>query len=328
MAYLFCDSYKLGLNIVAIQKICSEQNLKLTVVTKAVCSRPDIVQFLIQNAVHSIADTNISNFEQNLFAPVSKILLRMKITDIPFVTGCEHPVSYIYVSDSGILTALQEESFVPFVILPIEVGDHRDGIELNELSHILKQYKRLPIAGVSANFSCLSHRLPDKQSLEILVHAGEEYEQITGRKAIVSAGGSVLWDYIRYGYLPEQITDVRLGEAVFLGYDSVRDRALPGLRQDVWYLLAETVETRLIERLFKKQIQRCVLDFGSLAAPEVHLQKCNPDVMFCGQTFDFTVVEISETEQSPGNLLFLGVNYTVLSYSSLNPYIQKMDLAW
>ena len=323
MSYIVLKPDILLHNISVMQDVCRKQGIRLVIVTKAVCSHPAVPELCAAARVSSIADAHI---ESSVFLTERRIpaeLLQMRLSDIPSVCDEAKNISRVYISDEALLCALRGAEHVPDIMLAIEAGDGRDGIAPERLAAVIRENAGLPLRGVSAQWGCMTKRLPDARSFRLLEQAADIFEQSTGRKAAVAAGGTVLAPHILCGALPSGITEVRIGEAVLTGFDSVCGQPVFGMRQDAWQLYAHIVEAKPAAPRGGKPRLRCVLDIGSLAAPLKGLIRDNPDIVFHGQTFDYTAAELSETRKTEANTVRLNVGYETLAGCFIHPYVDK-----
>ncbi|MDR1257063.1 MAG: hypothetical protein LBJ86_04895, partial [Spirochaetaceae bacterium] len=134
-----------------------------------------------------------------------------------------------------------------------------------------------------------------------------------------------------------------MGEGIFLGYDSSSGRPLKGFNRDAFTLYGEIIEIR--EKTIlpvegaghtafggdaakrKTGLRRCaVLDFGLLGASMYDLEPLDRAVETAGQTYDFTIADITESRENykTGGLIPFRAMYAASARAFLNPYIKRV----
>jgi predicted amino acid racemase len=344
-------------NLVKTQELALRNSLELMVVTKSCCSEKAIVKLLCDNDVSSIADSNMANFAAlppELSGRCTKTVIKTRLSDIraiPSLSEAARP-QRIFVSDEALVKAAAELSAElpagqrPKITLIMELGDYRDGFYPEDLSGIIKTYPDLRYDGVSANFACLSGKMPDPESLRILRACAETIPARYGT-AKMSVGGTVLYSLLEKNALPEFTggiaAEFRIGEGLFFGCDPSSGAPLPAFRRDPFTLCGEIVEIRKKdikpienpghttmggEAPKRKMGKRlcAVLDFGMLGAHMKDLKPLDGGAEIVGQTFDFTVVDITESagHYTTGELFPFITGYAAASQAMLNPYVARL----
>ena len=150
---------KINDNIKKVSKLCKENNIKLSLVTKVLSGNIDIINKLDLNYVDSISDSRIDNLKIMSNIDKEKWLIR-----IPTNSEIEEVIKYCDVSfNSNIYTIkLLNESAKKYnkvhkIILMYELGDLREGTTYDNLNSIIKETKKLnniKIYGIGSNLTC------------------------------------------------------------------------------------------------------------------------------------------------------------------------------
>lgn len=347
MAIIVADLFQIEQNIRWFIVQATESGASVSAVTKFCTSEPDIVASLYSCGIQSIADSNMKNFSQSFPSELRKDLIKTRMSDIrslPFLPQ-EHTPDRVFVSDRELLHAIREISpeCRPEIVLIAELGDFKEGMYPDDIRTCLREFRDLPIIGVSANFACLSGFLPDIMSIKLLHSLAieiVEFKQLP--TAFVSIGGTVVWQLLLSGALKGLVSELRIGEGIFFGYDSSGNTTIPGLSSSCFTLKGEIVEISIKEITAGKNSghtalgtevasrptgkRTCaVLDFGILAGGEANLKPHDPGLIVVGQTFDFTVADItnSRLKYKSGDFIPFGVQYTGASQAYINPYIER-----
>jgi predicted amino acid racemase len=352
MAYLEIRKNSIYCNTQVLYDFCKKHEIRLCPVTKCCYSEEEIITLLYNMGINEFADSNMENFNKlpaNLSEKLYKSVIKTRLTDIlsiPYLASYIRP-QRVFISDGALLDALVEipADICPDIMLIIEIGDFKDGFYPSDISSICKKYRNLPIIGVSANYACLSGIMPCKTSSHELSRLASEIKTKNDILPLVSLGGTVAYQLFNDEEISKgsNLWEFRCGEGIFLGYDSATGKNLPGFKQDVFRLFGEIVEIRrkkYTEPVYKghsatgENTHTCkdstslnmVLDFGVLAAPAKNLIPLDTSANIIGQTFDFTVVDItnSSVNYKTGHYFGFVPNYGGVSTAMLNKYIKKV----
>lgn len=356
MDYLELNSRKLLFNLKYWQQLAESNGASLNVVTKFCLSNPSYIQLLFENGVKTVSDSNIQNFQgfpEPLKNNITRCGIKTRVSDIKLYENQADDTliaDRLLVSDEAVLKAVENlpENKRPDIVLIMECGDYKDGLYQNDIKSLVKKYKNLPIIGVSANFACLSGKMPDLQSIQMLSETAQFIQKEKKlEKPFVSVGGTVMHDILVSGILSTKeyaglISEIRCGEGIFFGYNSSKGEKINQLNQDVFQFKAEILELQwkdipetkneglnaLGEHSESRPSGRrlcAVLDFGILAASLVEIFAKDADTLKVGQTFDFTVVDVTSSKNRyvTGDFIQFNVNYASASFMCMNRFISK-----
>jgi len=353
MAFLEINKNSINSNAQLLSSFCTKHEIRLCVATKCCYSEEGIVTILHDSGINEIADSNQENFHKlpaNLSGNFRKSVIKTRLTDIltiPSLAPHERP-QRVFISDEVLLNALAELpcDICPDVMLVIEIGDLRDGFYPQEIPSILKKYHDLPISGISANYACLSGKMPCIKSACLLTRIASEIKTKNREPPLVSLGGTVAYSLFYEGAFKNNSShawELRCGEGIFLGYDSSSGKELPGFKQDTFKLFGEIMEVREKEYFIENNKglnamgEHCitsksgkrlniVLDFGVLVASAKNLKPLDISSQFAGQTFDFTVVDITESglQYKTGQYIGFAPSYGAMTQAMLNKYVKKV----
>jgi len=355
MLRLTVDVGKITDNFRHVASICETRGLSLAVVIKLCLSRLDIVEPLIEAGARLLADTNLENFarlgklgnRENRGERPERLLLRSSLTQIQ--KGLDF-CDYVFLSETALVEALgqSKRGREVGVYVSVEAGDMRDGVTAEELPGFVAKAAsggQAPrIVGFAANYGCLSGFVP---VLEDLARLRELCDRAARRAGLVdyglSMGGTTIFDMIADGSLDGIADQVRIGEAIFFGYNMSLGKRIPGLHSDALVLTGEAIEVK--EKLVspreaeglnafgekaKPQApgyrKRVILNFGELAAPIKGLEALAPGAFFVGATHDYAVLDVTDCANPPrpGDAVHFRTNYNSAAQAMLSPYVEKM----
>lgn len=335
-------------------ELCKSNNAQLNIVSKFCLSNPSIIDFLHKANDFTrtvISDSNMENFcnlDEKLASGIIKCVIKTRLSDIhkiPSLKPCFRP-DRLFVSDMAMLHAVEElpEEIRPEIVLIAETGDLKDGFVPNEILRIADNMPTLRVIGLSVNFSCLSGILPDIDIVKFLAGIAKQIQNKRGLdKPFLSVGGTVVHVLAEKCLLDGLVQEIRSGEGIFFGYDSSGGMELKDFCHETISLEGEILE--IAEKDFAlreghaagftatgdisdKKIEsgirkRAVLDFGVLVANQKDLFSVDKNVVPAGQTFDFTVVDITDSEEkyATGQYIKFFTNYASASFVMMNRYV-------
>ncbi|MFO8091172.1 MAG: alanine racemase, partial [Desulfatiglandaceae bacterium] len=209
------------------------------------------------------------------------------------------------------------------VLLVAEVGDQREGIPVDEIHDVGKQIKEryssnLALAGIAANFACLSDRLPGKKTFDELASCMNSMaECFSGDDPILSVGGSDVLEWVENGNtLPPEVTEIRCGTAILLGTYPFHDMPVAGANTDAIILEGEVLECRQ-----KYDRLRAVVDFGTLDTSPEDVRTPFGGIIFKGASSGYTVFDVTDCPErlSTGRHISFLLNYRSLGRAFLSP---------
>lgn len=347
-------------NYQQMEQLCSKNNAKLNLVTKFCISNPKIINFLVSsNNSLIISDSNMKNFSgfgKRLSSKVKKCLIKTRITDIknlPKIKKHERP-DRIFVSDICVLYELEKLSLKNKieVVLVTEIGDLRDGLLEEDILFICNHFSSLNIIGLSANFTCLSGILPNIEKIYYLNELAQKVQKIRNlNTSFLSIGGTIVFDLLNNTEVKDLVQEVRIGEGVFFGVGSVpninnvdfnkykvktfvlqgeilevctKDLSIQNGENQVLNALGEHFEEDCcINKDLSTKRKRAVLDFGILVSNQDDLIIADNKIIRIGQTYDFTVIDITDSKHNykVGDKITFYMNYKSASFCMMNRFV-------
>lgn len=224
----------------------------LTVVTKALCGHPGVLQALADFGVTSMGDSRIENLRSiRSAAPgVETWYLRPPHTSAveTLIPLCDVSLNSELSTVRDIESTCRRTQQHHKIVLMVELGDLREGVLPGRLLDMVESIRRMPhvdVVGVGANLGCLNGAIPMAEEMAQLCLYHELLElKFNMEIRYVSAGTSAALTMLRDGELPEAVNHFRVGEAIVLGTDPVTGQRLADLRDDVVTVEAEIVELK------------------------------------------------------------------------------------
>ncbi len=345
MLRLSVNLNKITENFDRIRALCDAHGIELATVAKLCLTNLDIVKPIIDAGAHLIAESNLVNLA-NLPYNVRRMLLRTSLDDI--AAGLDH-CDYVFISELRLLSALQDtpRGREVGVYVSVEAGDLREGVIAEELAAFLSAARRIGsgprIVGFAANYGCLRGFVPSAADIRRFREGCDAAASAAGLgEYTVSVGGTTVYELLEAGELDGAVDQIRIGEALYFGYNMSLGKRICGLHDDALVLTGEVIEVKdkyvdgkegrgfnafghKTETLERGVRRRAVLNFGELAAPSRSLDPLVPGAFFSGATHDYSVLDVTDCERTVrvGDRLDFRTNYNSAAQAILSPYVEK-----
>lgn len=343
------DLDKIEHNTKVVLELARQAGVETVAVTKAFLAEPQIAGAMLRAGIKMLADARLENLEilHRHFPDVPLMLLRL-----PGLSQVKDTVRLAAVSlnsELKVLRALSEEAKdrgkKHRVILMADLGDLREGIwaeNLPEAAAEVMNMDGLILEGLGVNLACYGGIIPNADNVGRLVSMAQELEISSGRKLqVISGGNSASLPLLLSGELPSGINQLRIGEGILLGRETVKRRLLPGAAADAFVLRAEVLESRdkptvpignVGQDAFGETPQfedegwrrRAILALGRQDVPPEGISPRDERVKIFGASSDHLIVDITDApELGVGSVLEFNVRYAGLLGAMTSPYVYK-----
>ncbi|QPJ65385.1 MAG: alanine/ornithine racemase family PLP-dependent enzyme [Candidatus Nitrohelix vancouverensis] len=324
-----------------------QRGIGLMGVTKAVLGEPAIAEAMILGGVRYIADSRIEN------------IIKMKAADkfsTQFVllrsppSHAEIIIKHADISLNSEMETIRELSLFAKgndkshkVIIMVELGDLREGILPADLSQFVKETLSLPhiyIIGIGCNLACHGGIKPGNKNMEKLSDlAGSLEKEFHIKLEIISGGNSANYDWFKSTKSMGRINNLRIGESILLGRETIGRKQIPGLHTGAFKLVTEVIESKKKPSLpFGDNGQDAFGDNPSfsdrgirertivaLGKQDVHMQGLTPEspLTILGASSDHTIIDNENHNFKVGDEVSFGLKYSGLLSAMTSPFINK-----
>ena len=247
-ARILCDFY-------------GRKGISLMGVSKAVLGEPAIARAMIAGGVQFIADSRIENIQRMRRARISAQLVLLRTAP----SQAEAIVRSADISLNTELATLEKLSYhakvqgkLHRVIIMVELGDLREGVLPCDLTQFIRKTLALPniqVTGIGCNLACYGGVKPDKRNMKMLSKLANLVQSELGIKLkVVSGGNSANYEWANSGQSIGEINNLRIGESILLGCQTVDRQPILGLHTRTFQLVAEVIESK----------QKTSLPFGEI----------------------------------------------------------------
>lgn len=326
MAHLVVYKSALAHNIRTIAARCQALGADFMLVFKEAGIRPDLLHFMLN--VGGCSRVGLCHFP-GISLPRPAHATSHLLYLVPDCSLAEAAAHYDTVYQTGMhsmrLLAQQAEQQGRGVrvVLPVELGDGRDGVLPEQLAYLAAEMAALrphvELYGLSANFACISERAPRLEDLHDLLQLRATVERRTGFLVPhISVGGSDILALGAQTPLPEGISEIRCGTAVYLGVYPLDGQPAPDLSQQAVRLSGQVMECTP-----KNGRLRAVFDFGTSDTNPDLVSPPYAGMVFQGASSGYSIFDVSactKTLTCGDNLLF-GLHHRSLARALASPRV-------
>ncbi len=342
------DLEKIYHNASSLVKRLACRGISVTGVTKATLGSAEIATTLLRAGVSALGDSRIENIEAMRLAqvPATMVLIRS-----PMLSQVKRVIKHVDVSFNTEIEVIrklsleaQETDRTHGVILMVELGDLREGIMPDDLIDTVRETLSLPnilFKGIGTNLACRCGVSPDGKNMTMLSELADTLESTFGLTLeIISGGNSANLGWALNGAEIGRINDLRLGEAILLGCETLHRQPIDGLHTDAITLSAEVIEAKVKPSQPSGKIaqtafgeaptatDRGLVTQAILAVGQQDIDPCGLiapagiDVM--GASSDHLILESDRFELSVGAEVSFQLNYSALVRAMTSPFVTKI----
>lgn len=323
------------------------RGISVTAVTKAFLGCPEIAVTLLGAGISTLGDSRIENIEamRRAHVPASMTLIRT-----PMISQAEQVVANADISFnteldviSKLSLAAQKAGRTHGIVLMVELGDLREGIMPGDLEAMVRETLRLPnilLKGIGSNLACRSGVTPDARNMAELSVLADSIDATFGPiLSIVSGGNSANLQWALSGADTGRVNDLRLGESILLGCNTLNRQPIEGLYTDAITLVAEVIESKVkpaqpwgefAQNAFGEKpvtssqgnISQTILAIGHQDTDPYGLH--GPvGIEILGASSDHLIVDSGRTCRSVGSEIRFQLNYSALVRAMTSPFVTK-----
>ncbi len=345
---LAIDLDKIHHNARTLVELLAHRGISVTGVSKATLGSPQIAGALLSAGVSALGDSRIENIEtmRRARVPASMTLMRS-----PMLSQVKRVVEYADISFnteldviSKLSSAAREAGRTHGIVLIVELGDLREGIMPGDIEGAARETLRFPniaLRGIGANLACRSGVSPDARNMSELSAIASSIEaKFDITLDIVSGGNSANLDWAFSGSDTGRINDLRLGESILLGRETLHRRPIEGLHTDAITLVAEVIESKIkpsqpwgeiAQTAFGEQppttdrgpISQTILAIGRQDTDPYGL-RAPTGIEILGASSDHLIVDSGRCPLSVGAEITFQLNYCALLRAMTSPFVAKV----
>ncbi len=338
---------KIAHNAKKLKELYGSKGIDVIGVTKVVCGDPAVAKVLVKSGINILADSRIENIVKMHDADIHAQFLLLRTP----LSKSESVVKYTDISLNSEILIIKELSKYAVkqdtkhkIILMLELGDLREGLMPSEIEKTVGKIIELQgvkLVGIGTNLACFGGIKPDDEKMEYLSSIAKEIEdKFKLILEFVSGGNSANYDWFMTTKDVGRINNLRLGESIFLGRETLEREVINGLFTDAFTLIAEVIESKIKPSLPYGDVcqdafgnipkfidlglmRRAILGIG---LQDVLVSGLTPvsDIDILGASSDHIIINAKQTEIKVGDTVEFNLNYGALLSAMTSPYIIKI----
>lgn len=244
------DLTAIAANTAEVVRRAAAQGVSIAGVTKACCGSPLVARAMLDGGVGMLADSRLENLAGLRRAGLTAVPFMLLRPPMPSRIGdAAELAEIVLVSEIAILRLLAGVGRRPVrAVLLVDLGDLREGLWPDEVPAAAAAAAALPgidLYGLGTNLTCYGGVKPTPANLgELVALATAIRTRENLPLPFVSGGNTSSLPLLWQGELPRGVTNLRVGEGILLGVETIARSPLPGLRQDAFKLTAEVIEVQ------------------------------------------------------------------------------------
>lgn len=340
---------RLEYNARKVVELCNSKGIDVASVTKGFCAYPQIAETILRAGVKMLADSRMDNLKKLCKFQIPKMLLR-----IPMISELDEVVEYtdiVLISEVETARILGQKALnknkKQKVIIMVDLGDLREGFWLGDVIEAAGEIiniKGIELVGIGTNLSCYGGVIPTKENLDKLVSFAEEIEERYDVVLDIISGGNTSSIYLVLNdEIPDKINNLRIGESILVGRDTVSGRKLEGFCSDTFVLKAEVVEVKEKPSVPVGKVgmdafgnipifedrgirRRALIAVGRQDVDPENLMPEDDSIIVLGGSSDHIILDISECEKDyrVGDIIAFNLTYGGMLRLMTSPYVKKV----
>jgi predicted amino acid racemase len=339
---------KIAHNASTLKDLYGARGIQISAVTKVVCGDPRIAEALVECGIEMLADSRIANIKRMRDAGIASVFMLLRGPSLSQVAEVVAYTDLSLNSDLSVIRRLSRQAVkqhvIHKVILMVELGDLREGFMPADLQGAVEQVLDLDgiaLVGIGANLACFGGIRPDDANMVRLSQIARDVEERFGLiLPHVSGGNSGNYNWFMSTEDLGRITDLRLGESIYLGRETLGRDPIEGLFTDAFTLVAEVIESKmkpsvpygaacqnvaghLPEFEDRGRITRVILSIGT---QDVVVSGLTPraEIDILGASSDHVILDGKNNEYIAGDELEFDLDYGALLSVMTSPYVEKV----
>jgi len=340
------DLGKIAHNAKILKELYGSKGIDVIAVTKVVCGDAAIAKVLVKSGISILADSRIANIVKMCNADINMQFLLLRTS----LSQSESVVKYADISLNSEFSVIKElskyaveQNTTHKIILMVELGDLREGVMPPDIENTVKKViklKGIKLAGIGTNLACFGGIKPNDEKMGYLSSLAKDIEKKFGLALeFVSGGNSANYNWFMSTKDVGKINNLRLGESLFLGCETLDRKPIAGLFTDAFTLFAEVIESKTKPSLPYGDIgqdafgnipkftdlglmKRAILGLG---LQDVLVSGLTPilDIDILGASSDHIIINAKQLDIKVGDTVGFNLNYGALLSAMTSPYIIK-----
>ncbi|MBT3984898.1 alanine/ornithine racemase family PLP-dependent enzyme [archaeon] len=342
MSRIEIDLDQIRENYARLKTIADKKGISIYPVTKVAAGDLRVARTLEAVVVGTMADSRIENIRSLKLAGIRSDFLLLRAPAFSEIAEVVKYANYSLNSSMATISKLDLEAKKQGkqhgVVLMLEMGDLREGTSIENALTIARRIKELGnvyLYGIGANFACYGGVAPTAEKMQALSNYAKNFPEIQ----IVSGGNSANISWLLGTDDTYSINNLRIGEAIMLGLETLNREPIKGLNREAFVLAAEVIEVEKKESSpygeiaqdafgnvpeFEDEgiITRAILSIGRQDVDPDGLTPFNGQHTILGASSDHLIIKAEEGIRV-GDEVYFTPSYSALLRLMTSPFVQK-----
>lgn len=342
------DLDKIQHNARTLVERLANRGISVTGVTKATLGLPEIAGAFLRAGVASLGDSRIENIETMRLAGIQAPMFLIRS---PMLSQADRIVQYSDISFNTEIDVIAKLSSAALkagrthgIVLMVELGDLREGIMPSDLENTVREvlrFSNIALRGIGTNLACRCGVSPDAENMAELSVLADSIDATFGSKLdIVSGGNSGNLPWVFSGTAIGRVNNLRLGESILLGCETLHRQPIEGLYTDAIKLTVEVVESKVKPALPWGDIAQTAFGetppvkgqgYISQSILAIGRQDVDPDglvapygIKILGASSDHLIVDTGDQKLPIGSEITFQLNYSALLRATTSPFVGRV----
>jgi len=344
------DLAKVSANTEVIAGLCRRHGVTLTGVTKATCADIAVAKTMLAGGAVMLGDSRLQNLKRLKAGGIEAPLMLLRIPMLSEIEDIVSVVDISLVSELSSAAALGQAAARigkrHKIIQMVDMGDLREGLLAQKVLPQARDILRLPgieLVGLGSNFACFGGLIPTPATMASLLQLVDTVRAaLDVELPLISGGNSANINMLAAGLQPKGISNLRIGEAILLGRETIDRKVIPGTSQDAFTLHVEIIEVQdkpsvpfgqtgqdafgRRPTFVDKGIRRRAI--AAIGRQDVAIQGILPlqaGIEVLGGSSDHLLLDVSDSPETiaVGDVVGFTLQYNALVPAMISPYVAK-----
>lgn len=332
MASLKINTQHIIFNIKQISKFLKDNGKEWSLITKVFSGDENLLKKIlipdVLKDIHSLGDSRLSSLKnlKKINPKINTIYIKP-----PAIVYIDEIVEYADISlNSSYKTicalnkAAQKQNKIHKVIIMIELGELREGVNREELIKFYENVfnlENIEVIGLGSNLGCMYGVEPTYDKLlQLCLYKELIQAKFNKDLDIISGGSSITLPLVASHTVPKDMNHFRIGEAAFFGTSPLDNKQFKDLYTDAFVFEANIIELEHKDDLpdgilsqanightadfnhdkMNSSSYKAILDFGLLDVDKDNIEFFDKEVKFVGITSDMMVIDLGDNIGADG----------------------------
>ncbi len=332
MAELIIHTEEIKNNIKILSRFFKAHHIEWSLITKVFSGDIAFLKNILTDDtiedIGSIGDSRLTSLKN-----LKKVNPNMRTIYIkpPAIMYADEVVKYAdislntsYKTIKALNTAAQKQNKIHKIIIMIELGELREGVQRDDLIDFYQKtfnLAHIEVIGLGSNLGCMYGVEPTYDKLlQLTLYKELIAEKFNKTLKYVSGGSSITLPLITQNIIPKDINHFRIGEAAFFGTSPLENKQFLNLSTNTFEFHANIIEldekglvpdgiindanightADYNENDISENSYKAILDFGMLDVDRQDIDSSDQTIKFVGITSDMTVIDIGSNKTPEG----------------------------